>query len=327
MKAGSQLNFPRNYLMSIMIKMEIKARITILIILIFFMAVPLAKSQEVVKKRKYKNGLTENYFVLKENKNIKQGEALTTYVNSPGKMHIVDFGQYENNEKTGIWYYFYKNDFVNSLKAIGEYKSGKKNGYWKYFYRAGSADDDIISLLFSDLRTTVAMKPDAENHFAITVDTSDQQIQSEGMYFGDIKAGLWRYYSKTGILIQVYDHTHQKFLENHLIDPKNPPYCFLGGEERFKLLILNSIFDQSGNSSFSQSSGAIYRLDKNGDYHYLNSFGDQRFKKVTDEILSDFPREWIPLIPESDKTMEITIQVITQGTYISEFKVDINVRN
>jgi|GEM_PF-5186663 len=91
----------------------------IIFIFVFSSSIFFSYSQELNLKKKQNiidNGLVESYFVLKNNKKIKQGEYELKY---NGK--TIQKGSYSNNIKTGDWYYFNPNsklDFIYNYDSL-----------------------------------------------------------------------------------------------------------------------------------------------------------------------------------------------------------------
>ncbi|MBL7855948.1 MAG: hypothetical protein JNL17_16225 [Cyclobacteriaceae bacterium] len=143
--------------------------------------------QEVVKKQKYQDGVTEEFFVLKKDKNIKQGSALTTLKDILGQKYIIEFGQYDRNQKSGKWLFFYFMDPNNSLKAMGSYAHDLKDGNWRYYYPTNPSDNSLNVLFGSEKRTNVIETKKDTKAFQIELDTSGQQVICTGHYKAEKK--------------------------------------------------------------------------------------------------------------------------------------------
>jgi hypothetical protein len=85
-----------------------------------------AKTQELKKVKNQTLYDYEEYYVLKEDKKIKQGQyiKLTQF-----KKDTLVSGKYEVNTKNGNWRYFERGILI----AQGTYNSDKKTGLWEYF--------------------------------------------------------------------------------------------------------------------------------------------------------------------------------------------------
>lgn len=85
-----------------------------------------AEAQDLKKIKNQTSYAFEEYYVLKDDKKIKQGQyiKLTQFKND-----TLVSGKYKDNMKTGNWRYFER----GALIGQGTFESDKKIGLWKYF--------------------------------------------------------------------------------------------------------------------------------------------------------------------------------------------------
>lgn len=208
----------------------IKVAFAVLLALFNFAA---SRGQDLVKKRKYKDGVTEEFFVLKEDKKIRHGSTIITFNDIFNRQYIVEFGQYDQNKKSGKWLSFYFGDPSNPLKSIGDYSNDLKQGEWRYYYPGNASNNSMRTLLGGEKRTIVVEPKKNTKVFQIAYDTTGQQIISRGKYIDDEKVGIWNYYSRSGYLLHSYNHDSKELVRNNLADPDNDFLVYLGGPERF----------------------------------------------------------------------------------------------
>jgi antitoxin component YwqK of YwqJK toxin-antitoxin module len=276
--------------------------------------------QELVKKKKYKDGLTEEFFVLKNDKNIRQGPALTTYNDILDKKYIAEFGQYDLNKKSGTWLTFYFIDPGNSLKSIGSFKDDLKEGYWRYYYPRSSSGILLKQLSGTEKSTKITETKKSAQTFQIEFDTTGQQITCTGEYRDDKKIGIWDYYSKTGYLLQRYNHDSSEFLQNNIKEPNNDFLVYLGGPERFYNYYFMEQQEIKINPLIKLTSEVIYEIDNKGNYKLISSYGDENFKIQVDQILKTIPGEWICLNNESSKKLQLISKIVVNDDSFTRFK-------
>ena len=96
---------------------------------LFFIVLSLPNISRGQDVKKIKNQTLfdyEQYFVMKDDKKIKQGKY---YKLTQFKEDTLISGNYDQNKKNGIWKYFER----GSLLAQGKFDSDKKIGVWDYF--------------------------------------------------------------------------------------------------------------------------------------------------------------------------------------------------
>ncbi len=274
----------------------------------------LVNGQELKRKTRMRNEMIEEFFVLKENKDVKHGSSLTTYFYGPmNYKFLVAYGEYYNNKKTGCWMHFYYKHPSNFLKSKGSFLDDKKNGYWRYYYPPDYSNNKMSGLIGNEQRTAVLKSKRDENKFNIVIDSTGEQIICEGLYQNDMKVGIWKYYSQSGFLFHAYNHTTEELIQNNLRIPDNDFLVYLGGPGRFLNYYYTLQEESTKESPISKSSEVIYEIDKQGNYKLISATGDKKYKSKVFEILKEIPNEWIFLKAESVKKLQIVSSVIVDN--------------
>ncbi len=292
------------------------SKLFIAIGLIFCLSASFA--QELTKKRKVRGKTIEEFFVLKENKDIRQGEALTTTTDFFNNVYINEYGQYDNNLKSGRWVDFYFNP-TNFLKSMGDYSAGKKNGTWRYYYPAATKPS-LQAMTGRDKRTSIIPAPKDYKGFQIQYDTTGQQIMCTGIHENDNKAGVWRYYSRSGYLFQEYNHDSKVLITNRLVDPKNDLMTFLGGPERFHTLFYMLKEELEAPTPISKTSEVVFEVDPSGNYKFVRASGDTKYKTLVLKIFESMPTEWILIKQGSTEKLQIVSRVVVTPDSFMKFK-------
>lgn len=302
---------------------NLKISFLVAVVLVNFLIV---NGQELKKKTSKRNELLEEFYVLKENKDVKFGPSMTTYSDPIGNKYLVTYGQYCNNKKTGSWMSFYYKNPSNFLKSKGNFSDDKKDGHWKYYYPGENSKNKIPVLFGSEKRTLVLKNKRDENKFNILIDSSGQQIICEGVYQNDRKVGIWKYYSFSGFLFHVYNHTTQEFIQNNLRIQNNDFLVFLGGPERFSNYYYTIQAESAKELQITKSSEVVYEVDINGNYKFISATGDENYKSKVFEILMEIPNEWIFLKAESIKRLQIISNVIVDNDSFVRNKYNLEIR-
>lgn len=192
------------------------------ICLISLLIVVNVQAQNDLRKVKNVNtqaGVFESYFVLKDNKSIKQGVYLYRY---RGKEQVK--GQFENNMQIGEWVYSPNNDF----KIVGTFTNGKKDGEWKYY-----KNKNLISVLNYENGKLEGTSNGYYENGQIACETyyknneldglrklyySNGQIKESIKYIEGKKEGDCNFYSESGDLIYVLTYRDG---EQYNLDVKN----------------------------------------------------------------------------------------------------------
>ncbi|MBX2970682.1 MAG: hypothetical protein KF803_15025 [Cyclobacteriaceae bacterium] len=279
---------------------------------------------ELIKKKSLKNGITEEFYVLKEDKKIKHGSALTTYKDILENKYIIEYGQYEQDKKSGKWLSFYFIDPSNSLKSQGNYVNGLKEGDWKCCYPGNSSNKNIQTLFGSEKRTQITETKRDSKSFQIRYDTTGQQLSSTGKYKEDKKIGVWKYYSRSGYLLHSYDHDSKEFLQNSLRDPENDFLVFLGGPERFYNYYYIGQQEIKTNSTITKTSEVIYEIEKNGNYRLVSIYGDENYKIQIEQILKTIPHEWVLLNDQGSKKLQLISKIVVTENSFNRYQSTLN---
>lgn len=122
-------------------------------------------------KQKVTEGHTEYeevFYVLKEDKNTRQGE----YTKKSEYRGVVEKGYYKNGVKDSLWTY-YRDEKKNLLKAQGHFSNNEKVGAWNFYDWSGNLiqifDYSLDSLLFDK---------DAKNRYEFTCNTKKDSADS-----------------------------------------------------------------------------------------------------------------------------------------------------
>lgn len=276
-------------------------------------------AQDLVKKKKFKDGVTEEFFVLKEAKDTKHGSALTTYKDVLDKKYIVEFGQYDQNKKSGEWLSFYFIDPANSLKSKGSYANNLKQGNWTYYY-PGSSSRSTQSLFGAEKRTNIIEVKKDMKAFHIEYDTVGQQIICKGKYQSGKKIGIWDYHSRSGYLLHSYDHDLNEFSENNLRDPNNDFLVYLGGYERFYSSYYMNQQEIRATPPIVKTSEVIYEVEKSGNYKLVSSYGDENYRIQVEQTLKTIPNEWILLNSKRSGKLHLISKIVVTENSFSRFK-------
>lgn len=130
------------------------------------------ETKKITKKHKAPT-YTEEYYVLKSDKSIRNGE----YTKTDYSGKVVAHGYYKDNEKDSSWSYSFWN--TNIISSEGKYKNDKKSGIWIEYYRTSKS----------------------------------KKVKAKGKYEAGRKVGVWEYYSPKSELIQKYNHTNNSIID------------------------------------------------------------------------------------------------------------------
>ena len=281
---------------------------------------PKVQGQELVKKKKYKDGVTEEFYVIKEDKTVRHGPSLTRFKDIFDNICIIEFGQYTWNKKTGKWLTFYFADRSNSLKSTGNYDNDLKSGEWKYYYAQNSSDKSIQNLFMPDRKADIVKTKNSSQAFQIEYDTVDIKPSSTGKYENDNKIGIWNYYSRSGYLVHSYNHDSKEFVTNNLKGAGNDFLVYLGGPERFFNFFHTRQQEMRVEPSIVKTSEIILEVDLNGTYTVVNANGDENYKAYILQILKTIPNEWILLNKEIKKKLQVKSKVVVTENSFNRFQ-------
>jgi hypothetical protein len=262
----------------------------------------LVNAQDIKRVNKINLEFGEIFYVLKKDKNIRQGQYLKYFesMNRNDKA-IESYGSYDNNRRTGAWIFCDAEDISNPLISIGEYMNDKKEGRWLYFYTPVS-DENIIDLTGRSKHTKVLLPTKENEKFNITLDTTGISTAAAGDYIDNKKTGIWTYYYKDGSVACRYDFSVNTMTYNNGL----MSYDQLGGIERFKALFHKSTFEKKINDQpfFVLNSKVVFELTT---YHdsinikRIDSNGSIPFAKTMENILRSMPRDWINFDPRLEE--------------------------
>jgi len=99
------------------------------LILLLIAASTLVNAQELKRVIKSNVKFGEIFYVLKDHKEIKQGQYLKYFETIiPHDKAIESYGSYDNNKKTGGWIFCDAEDLYNPLISTGEFMNDNKVG-------------------------------------------------------------------------------------------------------------------------------------------------------------------------------------------------------
>ena len=125
--------------------------------------------QTVVKSGTKYSKVKEYYYVLKDNKTIRDG-SYELYLND----YLMERGYYKNDERDSVWEVFHRNGSVLSQKW---YSQGKPTGIW-HFYNGRGLED--WSYDFAAGKTTIQLSPPNSSMPAVSYYQSDSGAWVEG---------------------------------------------------------------------------------------------------------------------------------------------------
>jgi antitoxin component YwqK of YwqJK toxin-antitoxin module len=156
----------------------------------------MANSQELKKiiEKKEDSPVVEEYFVMKEDPSVKHGKFLKYIERLFVEKYVQEFGSYDHNIKTGVWFLFNVSHPQNPMSVVGEYSNGEKNGKWFYFYTPEIKDTSVLFLL-GNKKLTGVIRPGRKNQeLQISIDTSGIKLAATGNFENGRKAGIWSSY-------------------------------------------------------------------------------------------------------------------------------------
>jgi TonB family protein len=163
-------------------------------------------SQETKLVVKEGLNVSEEYYVLKHDKRIKHGAYVKYQTVSISGVKLIESGQYKNNQKDGLWAYFYRLSLKsggNNIKERGHYANGKKNGVWVYYY-LDTIPDATNVLPFGSERK--------KDSIVVDIDHGQQKVRLAGSYLNDKRVGEWISFDKNGNVYQQYNFSKRKLI-------------------------------------------------------------------------------------------------------------------
>ena len=230
---------------------------------------------------------------------------------------MVEIGQYEKNEKTGKWCFFYYLDPVNPIKCIGNYTRGKKEGVWTYYYEPKREDNRIISFITSENRNKIVKGN-------LNINTEGQSISARGVYHSDKKIGAWEYYTSKGLLLHKFDHSTHKMIEKNQSDSRNNVTPFLGGYDRFSHMFFIMYREVTG-APCQPNSKVVFKLEiinNQVSFTLLESTGDKKFKDSVSKVLSSIPNDWLIEYITNNNLIFIAEVKTTEEDNINQYDIE-----
>lgn len=255
--------------------------------------------QETKKKRAQKENFIEEYYVLKDNKNIKHGQYIKFKKYILDQRIPIEFGFFENGKRIGVWYFFYS---TGSLESFGKYSADEKQGIWKEYYKPVYTNESITSLLNGHSDIVVDKKGN------ISVEKNDSLISAMGIYDSGKKIGTWNYYDGNRALTHVFNHSTDKMIYSSVSDSTNQKCPFLGGINRF----YSFYFRYEENIEFDNALTdikLILKLEiKEGVLiiEKISSTGTEKTDLELEHLIQAFPDDWIPSY--FDKPVFLTLE-------------------
>lgn len=243
--------------------------------------------QETKRKRVQKDKYIEEYNVLKENKEVKQGQYVKFKKDVLDRKIPVEFGFFEKGKRVGEWYFIYPN---NALESFGNYKDGEKYGLWKEYYKPTRSIGESFTSFF-DIQNDITVDENGK----VIVEKKDTLISAMGVYESNKKIGAWNYYDGSGNLIHKYDNSSDTLLFSFVTDSVNKSCPYLGGIERF----YRHYFEKEAEFGYKTSpseSIVVLRLDvrdKPITVTRISSTGDENVALNVEKIIKELPDDWI----------------------------------
>lgn len=264
-----------------------------------------SKSKERNTAIVLRNDFIEEYYVLKSHEDIRHG-TYVKYMKRYWGIQILESGNYQNGQQTGLWEYYHDiplKKSANSIKEKGHYANGKKNGVWTSYYA------DTIPALVNQERFGDKKRTDSIN---IKIEQQSVRLKMAGMYLNGKRIGEWSSFTYSGDAFQKYNFSKQELLLDRSIKDsldynKNRSALFIGG---IPCLIdfLSHEFQLPGSmmvKAKSDSASVIVSctIDKNGNLHDTKVEKSNGYKELENEairITNLSINHWIPAIRDSD---------------------------
>ena len=243
--------------------------------------------QETKKKRVQKENFIEEYYILKDNKNIKHGQYVKFKKYILDQRIPIEFGFFENDKRVGEWYFFYS---TGSLESFGKYHADEKQGLWKEYYKHVNKNESITSLLNGHSDVVV------DENGSISIEQNDSLMSAMGIYDSGKKMGTWNYYDGNGTLIHVFNHSTDKMIFSSVSDSTNQKCPFLGGIDRFYSLYFKNKETIEFNNELSDIKLILKLEFKEGGLivEKVGSTGTEKTDLELEHLIQAFPNDWIP---------------------------------
>lgn len=282
----------------------------ILFLVTFFLIFHPCFSQVTKFVHKTDQEIHEEFYVLKEKKDVKHG----TYVKYRKEffgVSLIESGSYLNGTKDGLWeYYFHSVDDIfyylmnihpqsNSLIARGFYSNGKKEGQWTYYYV------DTVSNISNREKFGNWWKTDS---MSVEIEHKDLRIKQTGVYQNDLRIGDWLVFDFDGKLNQRYNFSDSLLLYDETITDtsrlnreRGPVY--LGGSVCLvDYLIDHFYFDGLESAMKKQDSSRVIiqiAIDHKGNktsMEIVESNGSPKMEAESIKIMGLIDNNWLPAL-------------------------------
>lgn len=264
-------------------------------------------SDNLILKKTKSGNYEERFFVYKEQPQIKQDQYVKFYTNELGAKRVVELGRFELNQKTGMWMDFYYLHNSNMLRSYGMFVQGKKEGEWTSFFKYDNDFNPFSTEFISIVKenTTTLYIPKSNKEICVLkIDTTNVHLMEWGRYEDDKKIGVWEYYAPDGRLLQKYDHTLGKLLENHAFP--DTFLIYLGGFDRFNSYV-NLYIKPEILMNMRDSNKVVFDMKEN-EFELLECKGDSMLINEFLTIFKMAPSDWILVTPGTKKSLHFIFQ-------------------
>ena len=154
--------------------------------------------------------ISEEYFVLKSDKSIKHGNYVKYLIRLAVEKYFQEFGSYDHNTKSGVWFYFNPIHPRNPISIMGEFNGGQRTGQWVYFYPTEIKDTSVFYLLGYKKSTNIIS---SKKELQITIDTTGLKLAAIGNFkkIKPLVAGI-TIQEKGGLLKFLIFQSKEKFI-------------------------------------------------------------------------------------------------------------------
>ena len=155
-----------------------------------------ARAQEATEKVLVKkDGVVEEFSVLKTDKTIRQG-AYIRYRPLGGRagVAVLEAGNYEHGLKEGEWRSFYEEYPWNMLHSKGTYHAGLPDGLWQYYHCFWLRRPGEVLVVANGRKTKAGL--------LVSLDDTTVVLQAKGMNHNGVRVGVWSYYAGQNAVIQ-----------------------------------------------------------------------------------------------------------------------------
>jgi antitoxin component YwqK of YwqJK toxin-antitoxin module len=297
-------------------------KFTAIILNLFFITL-LANSQELKKiiEKKENSSIFEEYFVFKEDKSIKHGKYLKYSERLAVEKYIQEFGSFDHNKKTGVWFLFNITHPQNPLSIVGEYSNGEKTGQWFYFYPPELKDTSVLFLLGYKKLTGVIEPKRKDQEFQITIDTTGTKLAATGNFENNKKVGKWSYYSKDGRLIKEYDFSSNKVI--YLFQNDSISLYLLGGITHFQEQLSQLLLENTQKINSFQPSKAKFEIITYANTLFVNNLTtiiNDPFAEFIENRIKNMSLDWVDYDPIFEKfsfIIEINFRNTKNGPFFN----------